>query len=215
VRYDPESENLGYYIYRRIKPQFLDSLAKATDTVAHDTLLDGAAALFKKKTIAFGDTGWIRITEKLIPSPSGGTAFGPTEYLHVDFRKVYNDVVYEYRIESIDFQNNSESFGPAEARPKGWIPVKFALWGNFPNPFRRMTAIRFDLPIQSKVDLRIYNLQGKLVRRLVRPEKVLKVGRHKAMWDGLTETSQPAATGPYVYHMTVGKRFAKAKMMVR
>jgi hypothetical protein len=211
---ESESENLGYYIYRRIKPQFLDSLAKATDTVAHDTLLDGAAALFKKKTIAFGDTGWIRITEKLIPSPSGGTAFGPTEYLHVDFRKVYNDVVYEYRIESIDFQNNSESFGPAEARPKGWIPVKFALWGNFPNPFRRMTAIRFDLPIQSKVDLRIYNLQGKLVRRLVRPEKVLKVGRHKAMWDGLTETSQPAATGPYVYHMTVGKRFAKAKIMV-
>jgi hypothetical protein len=34
------------------------------------------------------------------------------------------------------------------------------------------------------------------------------------LWDGLTETGQPAATGPYVYHMTAGKRFAKARIMV-
>jgi hypothetical protein len=213
-RTESESENLGYYIYRRIKPSFIDSLAKATDTVAHDTLLDDAAVLFKRKAIAFADTGWVRITGKLIPSASGGTAFGPTDYMHIDYRNVYNDVVYEYRIESIDYQNNSDSYGPAEARPKGWVPVKFALWGNFPNPFRKMTAIRFDLPIRSKVDIRIYNLQGKLVRRLVRPEKLLKVGRHKVMWDGLTETGQPAAAGPYVYHMMAGKRFAKAKIMV-
>jgi hypothetical protein len=213
-RTESESENLGYNIYRRIKPSFMDSLAKATDTVAHDTLLDDAAVLFKRKAIALADTGWILITEKLIPSASGGTAVGPTEYMHIDYRKVFNDVVYEYRVESIDFQNNSESYGPAEARPKGWVPVKFALWGNFPNPFRRLTTIRFDLPIKSKVDIRIYNLQGKLIRRLVKPEKLFKVGRHRVLWDGLTETGQPAATGPYVYHMTAGKRFAKARIMV-
>jgi hypothetical protein len=211
---ESENENLGYFLYRRIKPAFLDSLSKAVDSTAHDSTLDNAGALFKRKRIAYVDTGWIPVNKEIIPSASGGTAFGPTRYLHIDYRNVYNDVVYEYRIESIDFQNNSESYGPAEARPMGWVPLKFALWGNYPNPFRKTTFIRFDLPVKSKVDIRIYNLQGRLIRRLVKPEKLLKIGRHRIMWDGLGETGQPVAAGPYIYHMVAAKKFAKAKVMV-
>ena len=48
----------------------------------------------------------------------------------------------------------------------------------------------------------------------MRPDKEMKSGRFKVLWDGLNDAGQVVAAGPYVYHMAAGKRFAKAKIMV-
>jgi hypothetical protein len=213
-RTESEQENLGYRVYRRIKPAFIDSLTRAADTLAQDSVLDAPALLFKRKAIATADTGWRLLNEKIIPSRAPqGASVGPLDYRYLDFNNVYNEFLYEYRLVAVDYHNKNALYGPAEARPLGRVPVKFALIGNYPNPFRRATTIRFDLPVKTMVSLDIYNLQGKLVRRLIKPDKKYPVGYHKVAWDGLSESGFRVASGTYIYRLSAGK-FAKAKIMM-
>ena len=58
----------------------------------------------------------------------------------------------------------------------GWLPrttdafdadaARVRLWGAAPNPFTTDTAVRFDLPHAERVDLAIYDVAGRLVRRV-------------------------------------------------
>jgi hypothetical protein len=45
----------------------------------------------------------------------------------------------------------------------GERPMRFALMGNFPNPFRSTTTLKFALPQTSEVDLQVFDVQGRLV----------------------------------------------------
>ena len=59
------------------------------------------------------------------------------------------------------------------------------LRGAVPNPFRSETAIRFAVPAPTRVQVRLYDLSGRLVRTLV--DAQLPAGDHSAMMraDGL------------------------------
>lgn len=47
------------------------------------------------------------------------------------------------------------------------IPKSFSLYQNYPNPFNPSTNIKFDLPVDGKVKLNIYDITGKVVATLV------------------------------------------------
>jgi hypothetical protein len=51
------------------------------------------------------------------------------------------------------------------------VPKEFALYQNFPNPFNPTTKIQYDLPKNSHVSLKLYNLIGQEVLTLVNEEK--------------------------------------------
>jgi hypothetical protein len=53
------------------------------------------------------------------------------------------------------------------------------LRGAFPNPFRSETAIRFALPQPARVQVRLYDVSGRLVRTLV--DAQMPAGDHSAM----------------------------------
>jgi len=53
------------------------------------------------------------------------------------------------------------------------------LRGAFPNPFRSETAIRFAVPSPTRVQVRLFDVAGKLVRTLV--DAQLPAGDHSAM----------------------------------
>ena len=91
------------------------------------------------------------------------------------------------------------------------IPMQYALYQNFPNPFNPVTEIQFDVPDVSAVDLVVYNLMGQQVRQLVSSE--LQAGYHRVVWDGLNDRGESVSTGVYIYSLT-SPSFHNTKKMV-
>ncbi len=68
-----------------------------------------------------------------------------------------------------------------------------------PNPFNPSTRVAFDLDVAGPVDLSIYDLQGRLVRRLHRGP--LPVGSHERTWNGRDDAGRRVAGGPYLVRL--------------
>ena len=68
---------------------------------------------------------------------------------------------------------------PPESENK---PGEFALGQNYPNPFNPTTVISYQLPVISRVSLRIYNVLGQEVATLTDDNK--QAGSYVVEWDG-------------------------------
>jgi hypothetical protein len=73
---------------------------------------------------------------------------------------------YNYRLKQVDFNGNFEYFNLANEVIIG-VPSKFALGQNYPNPFNPTTNINYDLPFDSKVSIRIFDMTGREVSQIV------------------------------------------------
>lgn len=90
-------------------------------------------------------------------------------------------------------------------------PVRaIALGQNFPNPFNPSTSIAFSLDRHERVTLKVFNLQGKLVRTLV--SEALAAGEHSVIWDGRTDGGSMAASGTYMYSLQTSERVLNRTM---
>ncbi len=84
--------------------------------------------------------------------------------------------------------------------PVGDTPKQFALRPNYPNPFNPATTIRFDIAARSLVTLRVYDVNGAVVRTLV--EQEMPAGSHVVEWNGRNDDGNPASSGVYFYRLT-------------
>jgi hypothetical protein len=75
-------------------------------------------------------------------------------------------------------------------------PKAFGLQQNYPNPFNPTTSIAFQLPVVSKVTIRIYNIIGQEVATLLNGE-VLAAGDQSVKFDATNLTS-----GVYFYRIS-------------
>ena len=85
------------------------------------------------------------------------------------------------------------------------LPVNFNLSQNYPNPFNPTTKIEYSIPEQSFVDLRIYDILGNEVAKLVNKEQA--AGTYKADFSGISLTS-----GTYFYRIKT-EGFVETKKM--
>ncbi|HPF34820.1 MAG TPA: FG-GAP-like repeat-containing protein [Candidatus Krumholzibacteria bacterium] len=93
------------------------------------------------------------------------------------------------------------------------VPSAYRLIGAVPNPFNPMTTIRFEIPADTEVDLEVYDLAGRRVRRLVSHEMLLS-GSHARLWDGTRDDGSPVPTGVYVCRMRAGRDFQQSLRMI-
>ena len=74
---------------------------------------------------------------------------------------------------------------------------------NVPNPFNPRTELRFRLETaQPRVELSIYDVQGRRVRHFVRED--LEAGDHAVLWDGLDASGRAVASGVYAVELRAG-----------
>ena len=94
------------------------------------------------------------------------------------------------------------------------LPREFALDQNYPNPFNARTEIRYALPVDSDVQLEIYNILGQKVTTLADGKQ--KAGYHSLIWNGTTTSGDIAATGMYLYKLSTNeKTFVKKMLMLK
>ena len=87
------------------------------------------------------------------------------------------------------------------------VPTGYALYQNFPNPFKSTTTIKYDLPELTNVSLSIYDIRGNLVEILVNEQK-MNFSYYK-MWDAGAFSS-----GVYFCRMIAGDYTATKKLII-
>jgi WD40 repeat protein len=95
------------------------------------------------------------------------------------------------------------------------IPTATRLWQNYPNPFNPETWVPYELAEEAEVTIRIYDLQGRLVRKLALGHQPAGnyVNRHAAAyWNGRNNAGEKVASGVYLYVMEA-ENFRAAKRM--
>ncbi len=103
--------------------------------------------------------------------------------------------------------NNTTSISKQDLLQAG-----FQLQQNYPNPFNPETTINFSLERTNRVGLKIYDIQGKLVRLLVNENR--PAGEYTVVWNGENEHNQPVASGSYFYQLTVGESKSTRRMIL-
>ncbi len=138
-----------------------------------------------------------QITTELIKG-SGSSAEAQT-YTYTD-RNVQPGQTYYYKLADVDFAGNLRFHGPISVTVDA-VPSSYSLSQNYPNPFNPETAINFSLKEPGKVTLRLYNLQGQLVRTLLDAEKL--AGSYSLLWNGTADNGVRLASGIYYYTLKV------------
>ena len=83
----------------------------------------------------------------------------------------------------------------------------------YPNPFNPETKIAFSIPVDSKVNLTIYNIKGQKVKILVNDQ--LEKGFHEIIWNSKNNNNKQVASGVYLYKFDVdGKTKGVKKMLL-
>jgi hypothetical protein len=85
------------------------------------------------------------------------------------------------------------------------IPAKFKLYQNYPNPFNPSTTIRYQIPEDGMVTLKVYDILGSEIKTLVNDFKTK--GCYEVAFD-----ASNFASGLYIYEIQSGDYKASKKM---
>ena len=155
----------------------------------------GTAAGYSGRIIVTtnGGTNWI------IPTNNAGSPLTCVYYLNqnVLWSAGESGVIIKSTTGGISYSGNTNVIQ---------IPVKFHLYQNYPNPFNPVTNIRFELPESDIVNIKIFDITGRLVEVLY--NGYLNAGTYTRQWNASAYSS-----GIYLYQIRTGK-FTESKKMV-
>ena len=129
-----------------------------------------------------------------------GTTIERQSYSYVDYYSGYN--LY-YRLKQIDVDGTFEYSNVIEVSA---IPTAFYLSQNFPNPFNPITQIKYSIPEDSYISLKVYNLLGEEVAILFEGNQ--EAGYHVATFDGR------GLAGEVYYYRLKSDNFDETKKLV-
>jgi len=99
-------------------------------------------------------------------------------------------------------------------RNKPNSPDQYILLENYPNPFNSSTWIEFAIPSPGKVDLKISDINGKLVKKLINENR--EKGYHKVLWQGKNSKGKLVSSGVYYVSLEFkGQRISRPISFVK
>ena len=133
-----------------------------------------------------------------------GTVTSPMNYSFTDRGLATGK--YNYRLKQLDFNGNFEYFNLNTEINIG-VPVRFDLSQNYPNPFNPTTSINFDLPVDGKVSIRLFDMTGREVSTLVNENRT-------AGYYTINFNASNLSSGTYFYRIEAGNYVSTKKMML-
>jgi hypothetical protein len=104
-----------------------------------------------------------------------------------------------------------EPNGPDTAEDSG-LPLELRITAGLMNPFRHETGIRLELPATLPVEVRVYDISGRLVRQLYNGH--LPPGTHHLAWNGKNNGGQRVASSVYLLHIRAGIQVVKKPVVL-
>lgn len=125
-----------------------------------------------------------------------GSAMPQFVYALTSFDKLHNESapVYYY-------------FNTTAVKRLALNPIGYGLEQNFPNPFNPLTKIRFSLPENSFVTLKIYDVTGKELHTLL--NEPMDSGKHEIEFN-----ADSLSSGTYIYQLRTEKFVQSRKMLI-
>ena len=128
-----------------------------------------------------------------------------TDYSSYTFVDLLNEQgKYSYRLKQIDFDGSINYSNEIEVEFIG--VTEYALLQNYPNPFNPSTVINYQLPVDSKVQLKIYDILGTEIITLVNENK--SAGKHEVNFN-----ASRLSSGTYFYTI-IADWFVQTKKML-
>jgi hypothetical protein len=149
----------------------------------------------------FDDNNWIVVAFK----NGNGTATNTNYYSFTDNISELNSGIISYRLRQVDFNGQSE-FSPV-VLVDNLIPEKFSMSQNFPNPFNPSTVIKYQVPHNSFVTMKVYNSLGQEVAALV--NGMVNAGSYEVQFH-----SSDLSSGVYYYIIKAGENFVQTRKMI-
>lgn len=120
-----------------------------------------------------------------------------------------SSVVYEWESGKSDRVGiySNDMWKPVVKKKENIANFKYQLFDNYPNPFNPSTKIKFTLPEDEMVELKIVNILGQTVATLL--NKQMKAGHHE-----IELTANNLASGIYIYRIQAGEYTNSKKMIL-
>jgi hypothetical protein len=164
-----------------------------------------------------GETIFENVFRRSFPNSTGTAISTNAGTYNFEFRYKIDPVWKDTSIITIAFIQNDADHSVMNTGRQGMItgvtpnfenvPAAYTLSQNFPNPFNPSTNIKFDLPKNEYVTLRIYDILGNEVKTLVDGDH--KAGQYNIAFDGTGLSS-----GIYFYTLRTNSFTETKKMML-
>jgi len=88
----------------------------------------------------------------------------------------------------------------------------FKVLQNYPNPFNPSTTIIYQIPNTSNVKVRIYDINGQLVKDLL--NETQPEGEYKIIWNGTNDKNVNVVSGVYIYTVSSNEQIISKQMIL-
>lgn len=153
----------------------------------------------RASVIPSGVEGW----EKIGFIQGNGNSNSPKHYTFKD--SPIGGTKFHYRLKQIDFDGKFEYSPIIEVELE--LPSSFSVQQNYPNPFNPTTTIKYELPENSFVAIKVYDSLGRELKSLVNQNQDKGVQQ-------ITFDAGELPSGIYYYTLKAGNYSASKKMLL-
>jgi len=192
---------------------FTNSSALPVELTTFEAVLDQSAVHLTWKTASEENNAGFEVQRRVGGQPftpvgyveGSGTTAQAQAYQFEDLSLPYEAQSLIYRLKQIDTDGSFEYSPEVEVTLN--IPDRLVLHGNYPNPFRERTTIRYELPETGKVRMDVYNILGQRVATLINGRQ--DAGRREIRFD-----ARRLASGVYFVRLAAQDKVLTEKLTV-